>query len=278
MIRPAVLLFSCVLLLLSAPSAMGQTNTRTLNGRDVVQIYRITPRTDAEIPLPANDFVFSMEIQSRMLTAPRGTITVNFYRYSKKSMQLVRVAPPLRKSIPGGAGIQRWVVHSAPFTIASAGPDEMLYTKAYLTNPHGKVVAWSNSLNPLRGRVVIRPNATRASRDLVRALSGTTPPLTALTAGGTATFVLHLRYEVKSSPRGVINVEFGQLTDVRLGTPWSVSVVEVPAGTGELEIRRSFALSAYMKGTRLAIGVGLRNDPLSGASSHFELQPYPIGL
>lgn len=269
----------CVaVLLMGLRACEAQTNSKTYNHKDGVMISKITPRTNAEIPLPASDFVIYLELRSKMMTTPTGEIHVDFYRYSKRSVRPVHVAPTIRRTVQATVDPQKWLIQSAPITIASADTDEQIYVKAYLLNSKGKVVGWSESFNPLRGQVTIRPNARTATRDSVRSLPGTTPANTRLGISGAASFVIRLHYDVKSSPRGVINIEFGELRDIRKGAPWSVSVVEVPAGSGEVEIRRSFPLVASLRGTQMAIGVSLLNDPLSGSISRFELQPYLIGL
>lgn len=268
---------SLVLLLAGLAPAGAQSNTKTLNGKDGVQIAKITPRTNAEIALPVRDFVFFLEVQARVVTTPGGRTVVRFYRYSPRTLKLVAVAPPLEHKLRNDQG-ERWVMQSKPITLTDAQPDERLYVKAALYDKKGRLVSWSESFNTVRGSVSVTPSSGPASADRVRALPGTTAPNTALPVSAPAEFVVRVRYEVKSSPRGVISVEFGELNDIRAGRPWSVSVIEVPAGTGEVELRRSFPLSPALKGTVLAVAVALRNDPLSGASARLELQPYPVGM
>lgn len=266
-----------VVLLAGESTAWAQTNTKTLNGKDGVQITKITPRTNAEIPLPVRDYVFYIELQGRVVTTPKGRAIVRFYRYSPETLKLVPVAPAVAHPLGANRG-ERWLVQSRPITLPDARPDERLYVKASLFDAKGRLVSWSESFNTVKGTTTITPSRAPASTDRVRALPGTTAPGTTLAVDGPAEFVIRIRYEVKSSPRGVISVELGELNDIRGGRPWSVSVIEVPAGTGEVELRRSFPMSPSLKGTVLAVAVALRNDPLSGASSRLELQPYPIGM
>lgn len=266
-----------VMLLAGESAAWAQTNTKTLNGKDGVQISKITPRTNAEIPLPVRDFVFFLELQGRVVTTPTGRAVVRFYRYSPETLKLVPVAPAVSRRLATRQG-ERWLVQSQPITLPDARPDERLYVKASLFDAKGRLVSWSESFNTIRGSATVTPSRAPASADRVRALPGTTAPSTPLALDTSTEFVIRIRYEVRSSPRGVISVEFGELNDIRGGRPWSVSVVEVPAGTGEVELRRSFPVNPSLKGTILAVAVTLRNDPLSGASTRLELQPYPIGL
>lgn len=270
---------ACIALLLSVLTigpARAQSNTKTLNGKDGVQIAKITPRTNAEIPMPVRNFVYTLELQAKVVTTPTARVVVRFYRYAPDTLMLERLAPPVTRVVKGSHGA-RWRLESSPISLSDARADERLYVKASLFDGRGRLVAWSESFNTVSGAVVVTPTAGTATTDRLRALPGTTAPNTALTANTNAEFVVRVRYEVRSSLRGVISVEFGELNDIRLGRPWSVSVIEVPAGTGEVELRRSLPIAPTLRGATLAIAVALRNDPLSGASARLEMQPYPIG-
>lgn len=257
--------------------AQAQSNAKTLNGKDGVQISKITPRTSAEIPLPLQRFVFHLEVQAKAVTTPTARVSVRFYRYSPSDMKLVAVAAPVDRALRGSKG-DRFLVKSHPITLTDARPDERLYVKACLFDGRGRLVSYSDSFNPLRGTVVITPSAQAAQSDRIRALPGTISPNTSLKVNADAEIVVRIHYDVKSTPQGVISVELGELGDIREGKPWSVSVIEVPAGSGEIELRRTFSVTSAMQGVRLAIAVALRTDPMSGACARLELQPYPIGM
>lgn len=257
------------------PLARADSNMMSLNKKDGVKLTKITPRTLAELPVPMNDFIVYFELKILLRSSPRGTVDVSFYR--RANNRLYPLATAVKLKVKGSKRASIFALQSPPITIHSARPGDQLYIRARLRDAGGNDVSWSDSVNPLRGNVSVRPATRTATADDLTALPGTSPaPGTALPTDTPLSFVIRLNYSVRAVRRGIINVEFGELSDVRQGREWTASVVEVPRGTGQVEIRRTFRFPSALAGRKMVIGYALRLDPLGGSVVHKEVTFFPI--
>ncbi len=272
-----------MVLCLAPRLATAQVMVRSANRLDGVAISRITPRTQAELPLPLQDFVYSYELKVLLRTTATGTIDVNYFVWSPSTQENRSVLPTEHHAVKrhGSRSAPARVLGfylretSAPINIHSAKPGDRLVVRATLRDAHGHVVCVTESTNELKGQVVVRPAHTPASSDHLQVLPGTTPvPKTVLAPNSVTPFVFRLDYSARQ--RAVINVEIGDDQAQSAGRPWTVSVVEVPAGQGQVVIRRPLELGEVPQGLALFITVLLRTNPLGNATAVATIKPYPI--
>jgi len=248
---------------------------------DCVQIERITPRTQGEIPVPAT-FSYHLQLKIQLKSTPRGVVEVRFERYvaSPRKAGLAAVAPVVRRELSRGREAflrQRLLVVSAPITITSRQEGERLRVVAILRDAQGREVAHSTSYNNLGGTLKILPNPAAAGTNRIELLHASPEAGSTLKVGGTTDFTVRFYYSVKSAPQGFISLEFGDPAEVRSGMCWWSVVVPVPRGTGIAEVQVPMMFYNFLMGRTMAVGVPFRIAPLGRSTTYLEIKPYQFG-
>lgn len=271
----AWLLLSLTMLLAAIP-AMAQMRHVTSTRGDRVMISKITPRVDAELPVP-QEFAYTLELTADLKSTEKGTVEVRFLRGRPGFGPSSAVAPPIQRPLTRGTTV-RVELRSNPVKLADRKLEgENVWVMAILKDASGREVANCISQNRVRGSLKLRPNPAEATSDRIEVLACIPEKNSMVPPGTTTQFVIRFHYSVKSAREAYVNAEFGEIADLKGGTCWYASFIVLPKGTGIAELRVQRYFPNFLEGRSFGIALPLRLSPLGASSSMEEIKPFTFG-
>lgn len=257
-------------------------SSKSHTGVDSLVITKITPRTGADIPAPA-ELPFTMEVSYRLKSAPVAKVRVGVFLWkpglgagrvgAKKG--LVPLCKITEKTLRNSQG--KTVLVTPPVKLAQASQSNtQVVVIVNMQNGNKKELCWASSYNFLRGSLVVRPASKGAGRDTITVMS-CLPKVGNLTAGKNYTFVVNFQYSLKSKKYGFVNFEWGD--NARRGNlgPWYNVCVPVKSGTGVVKmVSGNYLFPSSWAEKKMNMEVFYRVAPLGGTITMNSYGPWTI--
>ncbi len=256
-------------------------NEKSHNGRDFVQIRKITPRTAADLPTPTM-FPYTLEVAYTLKSSARGKLRVGVFRLRPGQPASQGVASgfeplitPVEKPITKGSGTLTLTTSAVSLKTATEKNAQVVVV-VNVQDAAGKEVCWATSHNFLRGTLWVRPETAPPVRDSLQVLSFL-PRVGTLKTGHSQAFTVNMQYSLKTRPWGFVNLEFGERGGLAQSGPWYSVTVPVRTGTGLVKVTtRDFFLPAAYANKQMEMAVPFRIEPLGGTIDILRYGPWAL--